>query len=99
MTAVVFILKLFSKLVVPGVVWSKLRVRFKIPSTIRLLLPPPISPNELLFVTKPLRVSVLDSMANFPPFEKVIPPLFTSIRFDARVAAPVVLRIRPFRLL
>ncbi len=90
---VVLMLKLFNKLVVPAVVWSKLIVRFMVPLTIKLLLLLPLNPAVVVLVTPPLKVRVFEPIESLPLFENVIPPLAGIIRLEARVTTPEVLII------
>ena len=100
LAVVVLTLKLFSRLVVPGVVWSKLRVRLVVPSIVRLLLAPPINPPEVVLITPPLMVRVLDPRANFPLLEKDKLPLLFIKRLQpvASETMPDVLMVRLLRL-
>ena len=65
---VVATVRLFNKLVVPAVVWSKLSRELTAPPKIRLLKALPFNPCKVVLVTVPFNVKVAPLMSTLPPF-------------------------------
>ena len=76
--------KLFSILVVPGVVWSKLNVGLTVPSMTRLLDALPLRPPETVLTTGPLIERVVAPIASLPAANIVVPEA-SRIRLSVRV--------------
>ena len=81
--AVVFILKLLSRFVVPKVVWSKLNDGLTAPLMVRLLEALPFNPPDVVFVMVPLIVNVFALISILPPL--IVKSLVTVVAPDKDV--------------